>query len=217
MKSKVNFQAILSTLVCLIPIILGLALYDKLPDQLPTHFGMNGAADSYSSKAVACFVFPCVLAAINLFAHFSINADPKKKNSNVVIRTLGLWTVPAISLIFVPVTLFKGLGYNVPVTMIASAIVGLLFLIIANYLPKSRQSYTVGIKLPWTLDNEKNWDKTHRFAGFVWVLGGLIVIINTFIGSVYVMLGVIALLAILPVIYSYLLYRRQNAKEENKL
>ena len=206
----------LSTVVCLIPIILGLALYSRLPDQLPTHFGINGEADSYSAKAVACFVFPCVLAAINLFAHFSINADPKKANSNIVIRTLGLWAVPAISLIFVPVTLFKGLGYDVPVTMIGSALVGLLFLIIGNYLPKSRQSYTVGIKLPWTLDNEENWVKTHRFSGFVWVIGGLVVIVNTFIGSVYVMLVVIALLIILPTVYSYLLYRSQNTKKENK-
>lgn len=215
MKNKSNVQALLSTLVCLIPIILGIALYDKLPDLLPTHFGMNGEADSYSSKAIACFVFPCVLAVANLVVHFSVNADPKKANSNIVIRTLGFWIVPAVALIFVPVTLFKGLGYDVPIVMISSALVGLLFLIIGNYMPKSRQSYTVGIKLPWTLDNEENWNKTHRFSGFVWVIGGLIVIVNTFIGSVYIMLSVIALLAILPIVYSYLLYRSQNTKKEN--
>lgn len=215
MKNKPNVQALLSTLVCLIPIILGIALYDKLPDLLPTHFGMNGEADSYSSKAIACFVFPCVLAVANLVVHFSVNADPKKANSNIVIRTLGFWIVPAVALIFVPVTLFKGLGYDVPIVMISSALVGLLFLIIGNYMPKSRQSYTVGIKLPWTLDNEENWNKTHRFSGFVWVIGGLIVIVNTFIGSVYIMLSVIALLVILPIVYSYLLYRSQNTKKEN--
>ncbi len=216
MKNKVKTQAVLSTLVCLLPIALGLLLYKKLPDQLPTHFDINDTPDSYSSKAVACFVLPAGLAIVNLFTHFILNADPKSRNANAVIRAVGLWAIPVTSLILMPVTLFKGLGYDVPITMICSALIGLLFLIIGNYMPKSRQSYTVGIRLPWTLDNEENWNKTHRFGGFVWVLGGLAVIVNTFIGSFYVMLGIIALMAILPVIYSYLLYRRQNIEKENK-
>ena len=215
MKNKINKQAILSTLVCLLPIILGLLLYKKLPDQLPTHFDMNGNPDSYSPKALACFAFPSGLALINLFTHFIINSDPKKQNANIVIKAIGLWAVPVSSLIFIPVTLFKGLGYNVPITIICSALVGLLFIITGNYMPKSRQSYTVGIRLPWTLDNEENWNKTHRFSGFIWVLGGLAIIINTFIGSLYIMLAVIALMVILPIIYSYLLYRRQSAKKED--
>ncbi|MFB0921203.1 MAG: SdpI family protein [Oscillospiraceae bacterium] len=216
MKNKVNTQSILSTLVCLLPVALGLLLYKKLPEQLPTHFDINGVPDSYSSKAVACFVFPVGLALLNLFTHFILNSDPKRRNANIVIRAVGLWAVPVSSLIFVPVTLFKGLGYDVPISMICSALVGLLFLIIGNYMPKSRQSYTVGIRLPWTLDNEENWNKTHRFSGFVWVIGGLAVIVNTFIGSLYIMLGAIALLVILPITYSYLLYRRQNINKENK-
>ncbi len=216
MKNKNNSQIILSTLVCLVPIILALALYDKLPARLPTHFDINGNPDSYSSKAVACFAFPIGLALINLFTHFIMNADPKRKNSNIIIRNVGYWAIPIASLIFVPVTLFKGLGYDLPIAMICSALVGLLFLIIGNYMPKSRQSYTVGIRLPWTLDNEENWNKTHRFGGFVWVLGGLAVIVNTFIGSFYIMLAAIVLMVVLPVIYSYLLYRRQTINKEEK-
>lgn len=217
MKNKKYLQAILSTLVCLVPIILALALYDKLPARLPTHFDMNGNPDSYSTKAVACFAFPAGLALINLFTHFILNADPKKRNANIVVRAVGLWALPVSSLIFVPITLFKGLGYDLPITMICSALVGLLFLIMGNYMPKSRQNYTVGIRLPWTLDNEENWNKTHRFGGFVWVLGGLAVIVNTFIGSFYITLGVIVLLTVLPVIYSYLLYRKQTINKEEKL
>ena len=215
MKSKSNAQALLSTLVCLLPVILGLVLYKKLPAQLPTHFGIDGTPDSYSSKAVACFVLPSGLAALNLLTHFLINADPKRRNANPVIRAVGLWAIPVAALIFIPVTLFKGLGYNVPISMLCSALIGLLFLIIGNYLPKSRQSYTVGIRLPWTLSNEENWNKTHRFGGFVWVLGGLIVIVNTFVGSFYIMLAVIILITVLPVVYSYLLYRKQSSEKEN--
>lgn len=209
MKIKNNVQTIISTLVCLLPIVLALILYDKLPEQVPIHFGMNGEPDNYASKALAGFVIPCGLAALNLFVHFTMNTDPKRKNANAVIRAVGLWSAPVISLIFVPITLYKGMGHDLPITIISTALIGLLFLIIGNYMPKSRQSYTVGIKLPWTLNNEENWNKTHRFAGFVWVLGGLVVIVNAFIGSAYIIIAVIALLVILPVIYSYRLYRKQ--------
>ena len=209
MTIKNNVQAIISTLVCLLPIVLALILYDNLPDLVPIHFGMNGEPDNHASKAVAGFVIPCGLAALNLFVHFTMNTDPKRKNANVVIRAVGLWSAPVISLIFVPITLYKGMGHDLPITIISTALIGLLFLIIGNYMPKSRQSYTVGIRLPWTLNNEENWNKTHRFAGFVWVLGGLVVIVNAFIGSAYIIFAVISLLVILPVIYSYRLYRKQ--------
>jgi len=215
MKNKTRAQALYATLVCLAPIILGLALYGRLPDELPIHFDINGTADSYASKTVACFILPLGLAVGNLFTHFIINADPKKNNANVVIRLIGLWAIPASSLIFVPITLFKGLGYDIPITMICSALVGLLILVIGNYLPKSRKSYTVGIRLPWTLDSEENWNSTHRFSGFVWVAGGLVILVDAFIGNLWIMLVIVAILALAPIIYSYLYYRRHHNEKEN--
>lgn len=215
MKIKNKMQVILSTLVCLLPIILALILYDKLPDQLPIHFGTNGEPDNYASKAIAAFLFPCLLAALNLFIHFIMDTDPKRKNANIVVRGVGLWTAPIVSLIFVPITLFKGMGYDIPIETVSFSLIGLMFLIIGNYMPKSRQSYTVGIRLPWTLDNEENWNKTHRFGGFIWVLGGLAVIVNAFIGNLYFFFAVTALLVIFPIIYSYLLYRKQVNKKED--
>lgn len=215
MKIKNNTQVILSTLVCLLPIILSLILYDKLPNQLPIHFGMNGEPDNYASKAIAAFLFPCLLAALNLFVHIIMNADPKRKNANIVVRGVALWTSPIVSLIFVPITLFKGMGYDIPIETVSFSLIGLMYLILGNYMPKSRQSYTVGIRLPWTLDNEENWNKTHRFGGFVWVLGGLAIIVNAFIGNFYFFFAVTALLVILPIIYSYLLYRKQSNENED--
>jgi len=215
MKIKNNTQVILSTLVCLLPIILSLILYDKLPNQLPIHFGMNGEPDNYASKAIAAFLLPCLLAALNLFVHIIMNADPKRKNANIVVRGVALWTSPIVSLIFVPITLFKGMGYDIPIETVSFSLIGLMYLILGNYMPKSRQSYTVGIRLPWTLDNEENWNKTHRFGGFVWVLGGLAIIVNAFIGNFYFFFAVTALLVILPIIYSYLLYRKQSNENED--
>ena len=85
-------------------------------------------------------------------------------------------------------------------------------MICGNYLPKCKRNYTLGIKLPWTLDNEDNWNKTHRFAGFVWVLGGILFTISAFFSFAYAMIGIVVLLMVLPPIYSYLTYKNQLIK-----
>ena len=86
---------------------------------------------------------------------------------------------------------------------------GLLFIAIGNYLPKTKQSYTMGIKLPWTLASEENWNRTHRLAGFLWVLCGLFFIVTSFTGwSLAAFLIPIIVMVLVPAVYSYLLYRR---------
>lgn len=215
MKKLNKTQLLLTSLVCLAPIILALVLWNKLPEQLPIHFNAAGEIDNYASKALTCFGLPAMLLFFNLLLFFGINSDPKKGNANGVIISIAIWICPVMSLIIMPITLFKGMGYDIPVEIILPAMIGVLFIIIGNYLPKSHQSYTVGIKLPWTLNDEENWNKTHRFAGFVWVIGGLLMLVSAFTGArMLVTLVVIAALVLLPLIYSYLLYRKKSA--ENK-
>jgi len=213
MKNRDKFQIILTTLVCLLPMLLAAVLYDKLPDRIPIHFDINGNANGYASKAAAGFIMPPVFAALNLFVIFMLNTDPKRKNANPVMRVVGIWTVPVLSFILIPMSLLKGMGYRVPIVKIITAILGLLFIIMGNYMPKSRQTYTIGIRLPWTLDNEENWNRTHRFAGYIWVVGGFGVIVGAFVGSKYLMLSVLVLLIVLPALYSFLLYRKQKRGE----
>ncbi len=210
MKAINKKQLIISCLVCLLPLALIFSLWDSLPDQLPIHFNMQGEADNYAPKAAAAFGLPAFMVFLNLIIYFAINADPKKKNVNGAIALISLWISPVLSLILVPLTLFKGLGYNIPINIVVPAFVGLIIIIIGNYLPKTRQSYTVGIKLPWTLNDEENWNKTHRFSGFVWVICGAVILISSFLGGGFFFLILpIILLLLLPLAYSYLLYKRK--------
>lgn len=91
-------------------------------------------------------------------------------------------------------------------------LVGVVFIIIGNYLPKCRQSYTVGIKLPWTLDSEENWNRTHRMAGGLWMAGGAVLMLLSLLGqiSVFIFLPVVLVMTLVPTVYSYLLYRKLN-------
>lgn len=207
MNKKTDMILITTTIICLIPIILGIILYDQLPEQIPIHFDSAGNPDNYLSKVLTVFGLPVLLALLNVYSHFRLNIDPKAENASFNIKQALKWAVPLISIIAIPLSLFISMGVQIPIVMVISAIAGLVVIICGNYLPKCRQNYTVGYKLPWTLDSEDNWKKTHRFAGFVWVIGGLTMIISAFFTTWYLNLIVIILLVVLPAAYSYLKYR----------
>jgi uncharacterized membrane protein len=201
---------IITTILCLLPIILGIALYDRLPDMIPIHFDGQGNPDNYLSKALAVFGLPAVLALLNFYIHFRMNNDARVENASSFLRSLSRWTFPLISITMIPISMFIAMDVAIPVTVIAASVAGVIIMIYGNYLPKCRYNYTIGIRLPWTLNNEENWNKTNRFAGYVFVAGGIIFIINGFLSLWYVSIAVIALLVILPFVYSYLLYRKEQ-------
>jgi uncharacterized membrane protein len=139
--------------------------------------------------------------------------DPKKVDYNKKSFLLVLWICPAITLLISSLMYAKALGYDLDVNVIMPLLFGAMFLIIGNLLPKMRQSYTIGIKLPWTLHNEENWNMTHRFSGKVWVTGAIVILATAFLGSFWILLGVLIVMVALPTIYSYCLYRKQVREE----
>ena len=88
-------------------------------------------------------------------------------------------------------------------------LVGLLLVIIGNYMPKTRQSYTVGIKLPWTLNSEENWKRTHHMAGYIWIFGGILLMLGCVIpmGLKILLPAILVILVAVPCLYSFWLYR----------
>ena len=92
--------------------------------------------------------------------------------------------------------------------VIMPVLVGLLLTVVGNYMPKCKQNYTIGIKIPWTLNSEENWNKTHRFAGWIWTFGGLAIMLTGFVGGVWFFLPVVLVMVFAPMIYSYILHRK---------
>ena len=200
---------ILTTLVCLLPLIAGALVYSRLPESVPTHFDFNGEPDGWSSRAVAAFAMPAFMLVMNFVCQFALNADPKRQNMSEALKNVAIWSVPVLSVLCCGMMLAKALGYDVKIERILPVFMGLLLIIIGNYLPKTKQSYTMGIRLPWTLDSEENWNRTHRLAGFLWVLGGFLFIVMSFVGwSLPVFLILLAVITLVPLVYSYLLYRK---------
>jgi uncharacterized membrane protein len=129
--------------------------------------------------------------------------------------------VPFLSLVIVPVILFMAMGSQIPITFIALVLTGIVLILCGNYLPKSRQNYAVGIKLPWTLNNADNWNRTHRMAGFLYVFCGIALIIASFVFNgksflLVLILSILFLLIIVPVLYSYSIYKSNiNSEQDN--
>jgi len=207
MKNKKTL--VITSLICLLPIIVGALVYKRLPETIATHFDLNGNPDGWSSRAFAVFGLPAILLAVNLLLPIMLRADPKHENMSGALVNITIWTIPVLSLIWSGLTLGRALGYDVRIERVLPVFMGVLFILIGNYLPKTKQSYTMGIKLPWTLASEENWNRTHRLAGFLWVLGGVYFIVMSFIGwSVPAFVLPLAVMVLLPIVYSYLLYRK---------
>lgn len=211
MKKESKKTLILTTIVCLLPIIAGILLYDKMPDQIVTHWDGNGNPNGWSSKFTGAIVFPGILLAINLFFPALLKTDPKYENLSDKVKNLIHWIIPLVALFASTTTLAEAMGISVNVHLVGPMILGLVFIIIGNYLPKMSQSYTVGIKLPWTLADEENWDKTHRMAGYLWVVGGILILIGAFLPiRIYSTTAIIILMVLVPTVYSYLLWVKKT-------
>lgn len=204
-----NWKILLSTsIVILLPVLAGVILWDQLPEQIPTHWNVDGQVDGWSSKAFAVFGLSGLMLALHWLCVLGTSADPKKANHSDKVLHLVLWVTPVLSVVLFSITYATALGHAMPIERIMPALLGLVFAIIGNYLPKCKQNYTIGIKIPWTLNSEENWTRTHRFAGRVFFVCGLIILLTAFFGG-FLIFGAIALVMILaPIIYSYALHRK---------
>ena len=199
---------ILTSIVIILPIIAGVVLWDKLPEQLPIHWNISGEVDRWCGKAFGVIALPLIMLAIHWFCLAVTLTDPKNRGNSEKIINIAFWVIPVISLALCAFTYSAAMGNAMNIELFTSLLLGFVFIITGNYMPKCRQSYTVGIKLPWTLHSEENWNRTHRAAGVVWVLAGVVTIIAGFFSFIPLMIAALAAAAIFPVIYSYILYRK---------
>ena len=203
---------IITSLVVLLPLIAGLILWSRLPAEMAIHFGADGQADGFASRGLAVFGLPLFLLAMHLLCAFVTLHDPKRENISGKIYHLVLWLMPVISVVSGAMLYLYALGITTDTLFFVKLLLGLLFVILGNYLPKCRQNYTVGIKLPWTLADPDNWNRTHRMAGWLWILGGLLLLADALLHFLpdWAFLPLLLLMGLVPMAYSFLLHLRRE-------
>ena len=210
MIKKNKLKIIISSVITLFPMLFGFIVWDRLPENIATSFGWNGEITGYSSKMFAVVGLPAILTFVNLICIIATSADPRRKNiSNKMFSTV-ISIVPVCSLICGICIYANALGYKISVESIMPVFIGILFFVLGFILPKCKQNYTIGIKLPWTLHDEENWNKTHKLAGKLWICGGIIMIVSGLFNLTFIFVTIIFALVIIPTVYSYLLYRKQK-------
>jgi len=206
---KKNWKTLLITsLILLVPMLAGILLWNQLPAQIPSHWNAAGEIDRWSSKAFAVFCIPLILLAAQWLCVIGTGADPKKANHSGKILQLVLWIIPILSIVLHVLTYMAALGNEVRMEVVMPVFIGLVLTIIGNYLPKCKQNYTIGIKIPWTLHSEENWNKTHRFAGWLWTFCGLVIMLTGFFGGFWIFFAIVLVMVLAPFLYSYHLHRK---------
>ncbi len=187
---------IITCIVCLLPILLGLALWQELPDTMAIHFNMYNQPDNFASKGFVVFGLPVLMVVLQIFCCFvnDINAHRHGEKKKFTLATK--WLIPVMSVVLQTLTLGYGLGWNLDIRRIAMLIVGGIFLVIGNYLPKFNYIKN------YDLDTEKA-RKINRFIGKMAVALGVLAIITIFLPPIFSVAWLFLLIpyAIIGVVY----------------
>ena len=213
MKIKINKKLVLFTsILILLPSLVGCVFWNQLPEEIPTHFNLLGQADGYNHKMSAIFGLPTLMLLMHWLLLFVMIKDPKSSNISSKIQLLIYWIIPFVSCLSMISIFGESLGYSMMSGLLAQIFMGVVMIIIGNYLPKTHRNYIIGIRLPWTLENDENWRKTHRLAGKIWVLGGLLLFLNSFVQLYvyWVFFLTLFFVVIIPSVYSYQLSKLES-------
>jgi uncharacterized membrane protein len=205
-------------IILLIPFIVSIYVWDMVPNQMPIHWNMHGEVDDYGPKWLGLLLMP----GINLFTYALIMLapyiDPKKRIAPFekpipAIRFFIAVIFTALHLAIIGKVIYDSFMMN----RVVYLIVTLLLLVMGNYMNTLKPNYFIGIRTPWTLENKEIWRKTHRMGAKVWTAGSLILMVLIPLLSeemmTYTFLGIVLIMALLPTIYSFYLYKIQPENE----
>ena len=215
MVKRYKKTLLLSSAVILLPTLAGLILWNRLPAQMPTHWGLDGSVDGWSGKAFAVIGLPLILLAVHWLCVWGTSLDSGNRDQNRKVTGLVLWICPVLSFFTNGIMYAAALNLDVNFVTVTLLLMGAMFVVIGNYLPKCKQNHTIGIRIPWTLNDEENWNATHRVGGRIWVAGGILLLAGCALPekfAVTLMIVLLPVLTVAPILYSWL-YHKKQARE----
>ncbi len=190
---------------------------------LPVHWNITGTADRFAGKWEALLMLPGIAAGVSLLFYFLPVLEPKRRGLE---RSQGLYLASWLGTLFVLCLSYVAIvgvavGHPVAMLQLITAGLGVLFLLIGNQLGKSRPMFMVGIRTPWTLASEEVWIRTHRLGGWLMVGAGFVLLALCVTGAPDIIIGSalagsIAVIALVPVLHSFLLWRRLRGSQPSK-
>ena len=192
-------------------------IWNDLPEKIPVHFGLNGLPDRFGNKP-EIFVLLIILAVVAIGIYFLLQnihrIDPKRKYAASTLSVMvKLSVVVVLLLTFVSLLiLYSTLNGKITGMPLMFFALSLFWVIMGNLMHSIKPNYFAGIRLPWTLESEDNWRKTHQLASKVWFAGGIFLAILSLLLNTKILmatfLSIVVIMLAIPIIYSYVLYKR---------
>ena len=208
-------------IIIIVPAIYLLMIWKQIPQTVPMHFDIKGNVDSYGTRndlLKLVLGLTILNAAVYLILTNIYKIDPKKYAALNKDRLQRIAFYVSLYLSAIWIALIYQIVHNDVSHMMKFVFIamGLLFALLGSNMYNIQPNYFAGIRLPWTLENEDNWRKTHQFAGRLWFFGGLIIALAALLlrngQAIYISAAALAVLIIIPIVFSYNLYRKQTKK-----
>jgi len=202
-------------------VLFSLAVYSRLPDQVPVHWGSSGEANRYGTRIEGAFLMPALMITLLVIMRWYPSRDPRSANiakfrdayDTVVTGTIALLTGIHV------LALGDALGWQVDMARAVMISIGVLFILVGNLLPVVRSNFIFGIRTPWTLSSETVWTRSHRVGGYAMVGAGVITIVGALVARPWgLAVALVSLLisAAIPIIYSYVLWTREHGRPSDE-
>ena len=209
----------LVALLIIAPFIYGALIFPNLPSKIPTHFNIEGKADAWGGPS-SIFIGPGIMGAVSIFVYVLLSNlkkfDPKKYDeaNDSLYKNFAVLTVAFLSILSTIIIYSSTHADQINVGRLLLPLIGFSFAGLGWYMPRFKQNYFVGFKLPWTLENVDNWNETHKVASKYWIYGGLFQAVITFLlpmkfGFIGFMLAT-AVMVIAPAVFSYRMFKNGN-------
>ncbi len=185
--------------------------YPRLPARIPVHWNMDGQVDGYAAKTWGVILLPLTMFAILGIFELIVRYSPKGFRLDQARHVVGIFALACCGMLFLVfiAQIRAASGHAVQPDRFVIPGMGLLFIVLGNYMGKIPKNFFIGIRTPWTLASDEVWGKTHRFAGIVFVIAGLAMLVSAPFGTpTWGFVVVAGAAGILPLGYSFVIYRR---------
>jgi len=220
---RVNSMDIAALVLWLLPVAYVACIYSSLPASVPVHFDIDGKADRYGSRGEFLALQGVLMgtsALVYLLLKFLPAIDPKKyvKYGEATFQKLALGLVLFLAALDIAIA-YATVNNSFDVGKLILPVVGLLFAFIGNVMNSIKPNYFAGVRTPWTLEDPDTWRSTHRLASKLWFFGGIGLTIAVLLlpnkAGMIVFLSIVGILVLIPVIYSYLYYKKHHPSNQN--
>ncbi len=217
---KKHKTTIISLLLSLLSLGIILYFYPKLPEQIATHFDINGKVDGHGNKS-EIFILAAAPFLATIFLPIAALIDPRKDNFKKFTSTFKILQIVLV-LVFIAIAqsaLFYQLGYITNINQILLPTISIMLIIFGNYAPKIKHNYSIGFRTPWTLASKTSWEKSNRMAGYAFTIIGIISLVLSFVNiplAFKVLFACLILSAILLTVYSYLIFKQEENEKQSK-